>query len=289
MMGGLISYLERRLNKSSSPFRLKLKGLLLSLIVILLALVGTTLLLNLVGVFGETLKRISEVVISYFVLSTRDLYDHGIAIYRRLENGDLEGARKALSLIVTRDVHNMGEEEVIRSAVESIAENTNDGSLAPIFFLLLGGPALGMVYKAVSTLDSMLGYKNERFIHFGFFPAKMDDVLAFIPARISAFLISVSSGLYFRSRLRFLRSLSTFWAQGKKHPSPNSGYPISAMAGALGIRLSGPQYYGGVLHPKEYIGEDLEKPQTVMIKDSLNLMLISTLILVLLGVILIGI
>lgn len=289
IMGRMIEILEKRLNVGSKPWKLKAKGLLLSLSVIGATIFAVTSTVSLFSTLGEVPKKISEILISYFALSTRDLYDHGMRVFRRLEAGDLDGAKMALSMIVGRDVAHMGEEEIIRSTVESISENTNDGSIAPIFYLLLGGPILSMVYKAVSTLDSMLGYKNERFIHFGFFPAKIDDVFAFIPARISAVLISVSSALYFGSLERFGASFRTFLRQGRKHPSPNSGYPISAMAGALGIRLSGPQYYGGVLYIKEYLGEDIRRPERIMIKNSLRIMLISSILLVLGGVFIRGI
>lgn len=289
IMGRMIEILEKRLNVGSKPWKLKAKGLLLSLSVIGATIFVVTSIVSLFGKLGEIPKEISKIVISYFALSTRDLYDHGIRVFRRLEVGDLDGAKMALSMIVGRDVAHMGEEEIIRSTVESISENTNDGSIAPIFYLLLGGPILSMVYKAVSTLDSMLGYKNERFIHFGFFAAKIDDVFAFIPARISAVLISVSSALYFGSLERFGASFRTFLRQGRKHPSPNSGYPISAMAGALGIRLSGPQYYGGVLYIKEYLGEDIRRPERIMIKHSLRIMLISSILFVLGGVFIRGI
>ncbi|NCO68147.1 MAG: cobalamin biosynthesis protein CobD, partial [Nitrospirae bacterium] len=177
-------------------------------------------------------------------------------VLKEIRAKDIIEARKKLSCIVGRDTQNLSEDGVVKAAAESIAENTNDGIIAPLFYLILGGPVLAITYKAINTLDSMVGYKNDRYIHFGWFSARVDDVANFIPARIAGMLIVISS---FLLRKNFKDSLKTMLRDSKKHSSPNSGISEAAMAGALGIRLGGGAFYQGKFVEKQYIGNDIKK------------------------------
>jgi adenosylcobinamide-phosphate synthase len=168
----------------------------------------------------------------------------------------LPEARKALSCIVGRDTENLGEDAVIRAAVETVAENTTDGVVAPLFFLFLGGPAAAMAYKAVNTMDSMIGYKNERYLHFGRAAARLDDVLNFIPARIAALLWIIAAGLCREDRKGAWR----IWRRDRfKHESPNSAQTESACAGSLQVALAGDAYYFGKLKRKPVIGDPVRE------------------------------
>lgn len=287
-MGRLIASLEKKLNKGKNETILKIKGAFTAITVILVASFSTFALLRLARYLSPSFESILVVILSFFCLSTRDLYDHGMRIAKALEDKDMARARRFLSLIVSRDTCGMDENEIVRSSIESISENTNDGICAPLFYLLLGGPVLSMAYKASSTLDSMLGYRNERYLHFGWFSARLDDLLNFVPARISAFLIAVSALLYCRSPYTFLRSFRTFLCEGRNHPSPNSGLPEAAMAGALGIRISGPHLYGGRLVIKPFIGEDRADASPTRIKEALHVAVLTSFIMLFGGLILRG-
>ena len=152
-----------------------------------------------------------------------------------------------------RNTQDLSKKDVIRACIESIAENTNDGIIAPLFYLILGGPTFAIGYKAINTLDSMIGYKNQDYRDFGWFSARLDDFVNFIPARITGILMVISS---FLLGYNFKDSFRIMCRDGKKHLSPNSGIPEAAMAGALGIRVGGPAKYKGKLVVKPYIGED---------------------------------
>ncbi|RMG66562.1 MAG: cobalamin biosynthesis protein CobD [Nitrospirae bacterium] len=198
-----------------------------------------------------------------FSLALRSLSDEALRVLRGLRDDDIELARRRLSGIVGRDTKVLNEEGIIRATVETVAENASDGVVAPMFYFFLFGLPGAFIYKAVNTLDSMLGYKNERYRHFGLFAARCDDVLNFIPARITGLFIAFATALLqllFRG-ISFVESLSTFLSDGNKHTSPNAGYPEAAMAGALGIRLGGPNYYGGRLVEKPYIGKERKRPE----------------------------
>ncbi|PIW87974.1 MAG: cobalamin biosynthesis protein CobD, partial [Nitrospirae bacterium CG_4_8_14_3_um_filter_41_47] len=161
----------------------------------------------------------------YTTISVKDLQIKARAIYKELKEGDIFKARKELSRIVGRDIQDLSEDEIKRATIESIAESTNDGIVAPLFYLILGGPVLAITYKAINTLDSMVGYKNDRYIHFGWFSARVDDVANFIPARIAGMLIVISS---FLLRKNFKDSFKTMLRDSKKHSSPNSGISEAA-------------------------------------------------------------
>ena len=175
-------------------------------------------------------------------------------VYAALEEGDLPKARKAVSMIVGRDTQKLTEEGVAKAAVETVAENSSDGVIAPLLFLALGGPALGFFYKAVNTLDSMVGYKNDTYLYFGRFSAKLDDVLNFIPSRISGLLLVLASPL---AGLSMEGAWKIFRRDRRNHASPNSAQTEAAVAGALGVQLAGDAYYFGKLYKKPTIGDPL--------------------------------
>lgn len=181
-------------------------------------------------------------------IALRGLIFEAGKILLALRRGDINKARSNLKALVGRDTGNLDERGIARAVIESVAENASDGVIAPVFYYILGGLPLAMAYKAVNTLDSMVGYKNEKYREFGFASAKLDDLANFIPARLTGIFISLASGR------NFLRSLKVMMRDGGSHPSPNSGRPMAAMAGALGIELGGPAVYQGMLIQKPSIG-----------------------------------
>lgn len=199
-----------------------------------------------------------ETVMTWQILAARCLKTESMKVCDRLRARDLEGARRAVSMIVGRDTDCLDEEGVIRAAVETVAENTSDGVIAPMLYTALGGPVCGFLYKAVNTMDSMVGYKNERYLYFGRAAARLDDLVNFVPARISAWLMIASAfvgGKDFSGKGAFL-----IWKRDRrKHASPNSAQTESACAGALGVRLAGDAVYFGKVVKKPYIGDERRK------------------------------
>lgn len=188
----------------------------------------------------------------YSLLASRDLDVEAGRVARALEQNDIDKARKRLSWIVGRDTARLDEPEMIRATIETVAENFNDGVIAPLFYLAIAGPAGMAAYKAINTLDSMVGYKNEQYQEFGWAPARIDDLANLIPARITAMLIWIAALLPgFSAR----RSVQVTFRDGRNQPSPNAGYPEAAVAGALGVRLGGLNYYHGVPSLKATLGD----------------------------------
>ena len=195
-----------------------------------------------------------EVFWSFQILAAKSLKTESMRVYEALKEGELEKARKAVSMIVGRDTERLTEEGVAKAAVETVAENSSDGVVAPLIFLAVGGPVLGFFYKSVNTLDSMVGYKNDRYLYFGRFSAKLDDVLNFIPARISGLLLVAASPL---AGLDVKGAWRIFKRDRKNHASPNSAQTEAAAAGALGVQLAGDAWYFGKLYKKPTIGDAL--------------------------------
>ena len=197
-----------------------------------------------------------ESVMCWQILATKSLKDESMKVYHALQTGDIEKSRYAVSMIVGRDTTKLDDKGVARAAVETVAENTSDGIVAPLIFLAIGGAPLGFFYKAVNTMDSMLGYVETPYKNIGLVPAKMDDVMNFLPARLSALVmlaagwlmkLNVKNGWYIFKRDRF------------NHASPNSAQTESVCAGLLGLRLAGDAWYHGVLHKKKYIGDAMRE------------------------------
>jgi adenosylcobinamide-phosphate synthase len=218
---------------------------------------------------------LAAAIISYTCLAARSLHSESALVANALVAGNLAEARRSLSYIVGRDTANLDEAEIWRALVETVAENTSDGIIAPIFWLTLGGPVAGIAFKAVSTLDSMVGYKNERYLHFGWASARMDDLLNFIPARITALLIALAAA---PAGLSPRGAMIVTLRDRMKHPSPNSGHPEAAAAGALSIQLGGKAFYGGKESWKEMIGDPHTPLDERAYRGMLKLMYISTLI-----------
>lgn len=194
-----------------------------------------------------------ESIMCYQLFAVKSLRDESMKVYKELEKDDLPAARKAVSMIVGRDTENLSAEGVTKATVETIAENTSDGTLAPLFYMMIGGPVLGWFYKSVNTMDSMVGYKNDKYIHFGRCGAKFDDVLNFVPARLCAvFMIIASSvcGLDGKNAVRM------FKRDRFNHASPNSAQTEAVMAGALNVQLAGNAWYFGKMYEKPTIGDD---------------------------------
>ena len=202
-------------------------------------------------------------------------------VYSSLKAGNLSEARKDLGFIVGRDTANLNEPEMTRATVETIAENIPDGIIAPLFYAFLGGAPAALAYKAASTLDSMVGYKNEKYKDFGWASAKIDDCLNFIPARLSAFLLPLAGGL---AGLDMIGSFKTILRDGRKNPSPNSGIPEAAMAGALGVRLGGMNYYRSMPAPKPFLGDEKKALGLEDIRASLRVAYLASFLGLLLGV-----
>lgn len=252
LIGWLISKGEKGMRRIF-PRREFLGGLLLTVIVTLLCFALPFFLLMALRSWNRWVAVAVEAVFCYQILATKSLRDESMRVYCYLSKGDLENSRKYLSWIVGRDTQHLDEQQIARAAVETVAENTSDGVIAPMLFLVLGGAPLGFFYKAVNTLDSMIGYKNEKYLYFGRFAAKLDDVVNFIPAILSAWLMIAAS---FFTRMDTRNAIKIYKRDRHNHASPNSAKTEAVAAGALNLRLAGDAYYFGKLVKKPTIGDD---------------------------------
>ena len=254
LIGKCISVLERGLRCicPKTPSGERAAGAILWGAVVIVSTAVPALLLWLSGLVSPWLRLALESVMCWQILAVKSLRDESMKVYDALESGDLAASRHAVSMIVGRDTDRLDDAAVTRAAVETVAENASDGVIAPLFYLMIGGAPLGMAYKAVNTLDSMVGYKNERYIDFGCASARLDDAVNWIPSRLSALLmIAVCPivGLDARGAARIWRR------DRRRHASPNAAQTESACAGALGLRLAGPAVYFGKLVEKPTIGD----------------------------------
>ena len=216
-----------------------------------------------------------ETVLLFYCLSARSLSQAGMEIHQLLAAGKVDQARAKVAMIVGRDVERYQADDIARATVETVAENVVDGVLSPLFFAALGGVPLAVAYKMVNTLDSMVGYKNPRYLLFGRAAARIDDVANFLPARLAAPLIALAARMLVGLNAR--RALATAWREGTHHASPNAGYPEAAFAGALGVQLNGPNFYHGVLVEKPFIGVGLAPVEPHHIQSACRLMTLSAL------------
>ena len=221
-----------------------------------------------------------SILLLYTSLSIKDLKIETMKVYNSLVSGNLALARKNLKMIVGRDTENLEENEIIRATVETIAENIVDGIIAPLFYAFLGGGALALAYKAINTLDSMVGYKNEKYIFFGWASAKLDDLANFLPARLAILILS-SAAWTLKHPLD--STLKIFYRDHKKHPSPNSGIPESLIAGALQIQIGGQSLYQGCVSKKPLIGDALHPLSLKHILESLKIAYLASFFSVILG------
>ena len=236
------------------------RGVLLVIVVCASSCVAAAAILVPCYIISPILGCVIEAVMTYQMLALKCLKDESMKVFRALETGTLDDARRAVSMIVGRDTENLTDEEVTKAAVETVAENTSDGVIAPMLYLALGGPILGFFYKAVNTMDSMVGYMNERYEDFGRCAAKTDDVLNFLPARIAALLMIAACPLLGRD-FSAKNAFRIYARDRRKHKSPNSAHTESVCAGALGIRLAGPASYGGIMEDKPFLGDDMRAVQ----------------------------
>ncbi|MGN0588896.1 MAG: adenosylcobinamide-phosphate synthase CbiB, partial [Ruminiclostridium sp.] len=279
LIGRLISVLEEYVRKRFK--NLRSGGIFLAVIVLFMSTAIPVLILLLSYKLSVILGIIVESVFCYYLVAARCLRDESMKVYSAIKENDTEKARKAVSMIVGRDTEALDESGIIRAAVETVAENTSDGVTAPIMYMALGGGALGFFYKAANTMDSMIGYKNEKYADIGRFAAKLDDVLNFIPSRITAIIMVISAYL-----LGFNgKNACKIWERDRrKHASPNSAQTESVCAGALDIRLAGDAYYFGELHKKEYIGDDNRPVENEDIRRANRLMYCTSVIVLLIFV-----
>lgn len=268
-IGKLIRKLEKMGRKHIKDERkLKPYGLFIVIMVCAVTFLIPYVVLRLLKPYSIA-YHIVNIGILWTTLAARCLQKEGMKVYYSLEKEDLEDSRLKLSYIVGRDTSQLNEKEIIRADVETIAENASDGILAPLFFAFIGGAPLAMMYKGVNTMDSMLGYMNEKYRWIGFFPAKIDDVFNFIPARITGVLMSISSPIV---KGNIIESLKIMVRDRKNHKSPNCAYPEGATAGALRVQLGGTNVYFGEVVEKPTIGEDINPLNKEHIRDTVKLM-----------------
>lgn len=295
LIGSLISFCDKRLNCDAgyniSEKKLNLikykRGMLLAVTVIFATFAMSVIII--VAAYSINLYAgvIAEAVMTWQILATKCLRVESMRVYDALRTDGVDAGRRAVSMIVGRDTSVLDAAGVTRAAVETIAENTSDGVIAPMLYTAIGGPVLGFVYKAVNTMDSMLGYKNDKYMYFGRFAARLDDVVNFIPARISAYLMIAAAfigGRQFDGK----NAYRIFKRDRFNHASPNSAQTESVCAGALSVQLAGDAVYFGKLVKKKYIGDGLREIEYEDIKRANRLMYITAFLCELLSVAVMG-
>ena len=255
LIGNWISWAERQLRKVCGS-HLMAAGGVLWVMTALMAFLIPFALLALAGWLHPALRFLLETFWCFQILAARSLSSESRKVYEKLKESDLPGARRAVSMIVGRDTEKLTEEGVTKAAVETVAENTSDGVTAPLIYMMIGGAPLGFLYKAVNTMDSMLGYKNDRYLYFGRIPAKMDDIFNYIPARITGLLMTAAA---FLTGLDGKNAWKIYRRDRRKHASPNAAQTESVCAGALGVQLAGDAVYFGKVYKKEFIGDALRR------------------------------
>jgi adenosylcobinamide-phosphate synthase len=274
LIGNFITKLEKillgKIKERNEKNELQ-RGIMLVIIVLLSTVIVTTLILILSYRINIYFGTIVEAIMTYQILATKCLKVESMKVYNSLKNQTLEEARKAVSMIVGRDTQCLDEIGVAKAAIETVAENTSDGVIAPMLYTALGGPILGFLYKAVNTMDSMIGYKNDKYIYFGRAAARLDDIVNFIPSRISAYIMISASFLAGKS-FSGKGAYTIYKRDNRKHASPNSAQTESVCAGALGIQLAGDaSYFGKIVH-KPFIGNSLRKVEYEDIRRANKLM-----------------
>lgn len=291
LIGSLISFCDKRLNCDAgyniSEKKLNLmkykRGMLLAFTVIFATFAISVIIIVAANSINLYAGVIAEAVMTWQILATKCLRVESMRVYDALRTDGVDAGRRAVSMIVGRDTSVLDAAGVTRAAVETIAENTSDGVIAPMLYTAIGGPVLGFVYKAVNTMDSMLGYKNDKYMYFGRFAARLDDVVNFIPARISAYLMIAAAfigGRHFDGK----NAYRIFKRDRFNHASPNSAQTESVCAGALRVQLAGDAVYFGKLVKKKYIGDGLREIEYEDIKRANRLMYITAFLCELLSV-----
>lgn len=265
LIGNMIGFLERNLRKllAPNPTALLAGGALMVIIVLVVSFAVPYYILQLAEAVSPWLRFGLETIMFYQIFATKCLRDESMKVFTALDNNDLADARVKLSWIVGRDTKNLSAEEVTKGAVETVAENTADGIIAPMLYMFLGGAPLAFLYKGINTMDSMVGYKNDKYLYFGRCAAKLDDLANLIPARIAGLVMIIAA---FLVGLNGPGAWKIFWRDRYHHLSPNSAMTESVTAGALNIQLGGDHYYFGKLVHKETIGDNIRPvcPQDIM-------------------------
>ena len=275
LIGAYISFLEKGIRKIFGDGE---RALLAGGVVLVLFATGTTAvvsggILYACGRISPGLKFLVSVILCSQLFAVRSLKDESMKVYRELKKDDLPAARYAVSMIVGRDTERLDMTGVTKAAVETVAENTSDGVAAPLFYMTLGGPVLGWIYKAVNTMDSMVGYKNDKYLYFGRCAAKLDDVVNYIPARISAWLMILASAC---ERMNWKNAEKIYKRDRYCHASPNSAQTEAVMAGALEVQLAGDAVYFGKVVKKPTIGDDIRPVEAEDIKRANHLMYLTS-------------
>lgn len=285
LIGQTISLLEKKfLQRVHTPRMQRFWGVILAVTVVSGAGISTWAIILMAGWVHPVFSSVIIIFFAYTTLATRNLYDEARKVIKVLEQGDLNLARKKVGLLVSRDTDHLDEKEICRALIETVSENTSDGIVAPLFYLIIGGPPFAMAYKALNTLDSMVGYRNDRYRYLGWASARGDDLANLIPSRLTALLFIFSS---FLLRKNWRRAWRTTRRDGRKNSSPNSGYPEAAMAGALGVQLGGKNFYFGRVEEKPFIGEPERSIDRNVVKESLHLMIVNSLIAVIITILVI--
>ena len=280
-IGKLISFLDKKLRMGGGDKRDILRGTWTVLIVVIVSTAVPSAILFVMWKFHPAAYLAVSSIMCAQIIAARELVRECAVVEKAVEKGDIEEARKAVSYVVGRDTEALDKEDICRAAVETIAENGSDGVIAPLFWMFLFGAPGGFFYKAVNTMDSMLGYKNDKYLYFGRAAAKTDDVVNFIPSRISALLMIAACPL---CHLDGRNAWRIFRRDRFKHTSPNAAQTESVFAGALNVRLNGPAFYGGILHEKEYLGDDARPIESTDIKRSGYLMYTASSMMLIIGV-----
>ena len=284
-MGSIVSWYDRQVHQLFlSPSKQRIAGVLLAVALPAGAYGIGSLFIWLGNSIDPLWGTTTAVLLAWTTLAARDLIDHVRSVQGALRAASLTEARTAVAKIVGRDTEQMDESEIVRATVETIAESTADGIVAPLFYLVLGGAPLALAYKAVNTLDSMIGHLDDRYRWFGWASARLDDAANYIPARITAILLVLSAGIVSRSWSVMQRTWHILLRDGKRHLSPNSGRPEAAMAGALGVQLGGVNRYDGYAIERPCLGDPGLPLTRAHIGMALTLMLWTSLTGVLLGI-----
>lgn len=273
MIGYMVEKIEYFLRNHFKKASLKSKGFILVLLIGSISYILPSLMMKIDGV--------NTYIWYYFAwtgIGVKSLYQHAESVYSSL-SVSTENAREKLGMIVSRETDALDRESIIRGTIETVAENASDGIIGPLFYLAIGGVPLMMLYKAVNTMDAMVGYKSDKYIDFGYFAAKTDDFLNLIPSRITAMLIIISS---FVLKFDYKNAYKTVIRDAKKHASPNAGYPEAAVAGALNIALCGPSVYHGKIYDKLWLGDSINEIKLEDIKATEKMMIISSIMFVVL-------
>lgn len=275
-MGAVVAWVDHRIRRlCHSDHALQIAGVCLALGLPAAVYAAATWVIAQATGGAPLFGQLVGVGLAYTTLAGRDLFDHVQAVLHELSAGNLAGAREAVGRIVGRDSAGLTEPEIARATVETIAESTSDGIIAPLVYLSLGGAPLALAYKAVNTLDSMVGHLDARYAYFGWASARLDDVMNWVPARLTGGFIALAAGVSTGQWHRIHDSWYMLHRDGDKHPSPNSGRPEAAMAGALGVQLGGRNYYDGVPHDAALIGDDTAALTPEHIRGASRIMIVT--------------